>query len=119
MPGISRHSRQMPSTPPSVKAKVGRHLLKATLIASCLILLGGDISQNPGPGYRSLDHIRKSRGLKIAHLNIRSLRHKTNSLRLEGFDTKTFDVLKADFQSSHEAPRCECLHVIKINCLAL
>ena len=57
-PGISRHSRQMPSTPPSVKAKVGRHLLKATLIASCLILLGGDISKNPGPGYRSLDHIR-------------------------------------------------------------
>jgi hypothetical protein len=33
--------------------------------------------------------------------------------------------LKADFQSSHEAPRsslpahCECLHLIKINCLAL
>jgi hypothetical protein len=89
-PGISR---QMPSTPPSVKPKVGCHLLKATLIASCLILLGGDISQNPGPGYRSLDHIRKSRGLKIAHLNIRSLRHKTDSLRLEGFDTKTFDVI--------------------------
>ena len=30
--------------------------------------------------------------------------------------------LKADFQSSHEAPRSslrECLHLIKINCLAL
>ena len=27
--------------------------------------------------------------------------------------------LNADFQSSHEAPRCECLHLIKINCLAL
>ena len=32
---------------------------------------------------------------------------------------KMFDFLKADFQSSHEAPRCECLHLIKINCLAL
>jgi hypothetical protein len=27
--------------------------------------------------------------------------------------------LKADFQSSHEAPRSECLHLIKMNCLAL
>jgi hypothetical protein len=27
--------------------------------------------------------------------------------------------VKADFQSSHEAPRCECLHLIKINCSAL
>jgi hypothetical protein len=30
-----------------------------------------------------------------------------------------FQSYKADFQSSHEAPRCECLHLIKINCFAL
>jgi hypothetical protein len=36
-------------------------------------------------------------------------------LLLEHFDW----ILKGDFQSSHEAPRCECLHLIKINCLAL
>jgi hypothetical protein len=30
-----------------------------------------------------------------------------------------FVLFKADFQSSHEAPRCECMHLIKINGLAL
>ena len=37
------------------------------------------------------------------------------------FIPQSFPRLKADFQSSHEAPRirCECLHLIKIDCLAL
>ena len=37
--------------------------------------------------------IKSTRGLKIAHLNIRSLANKTDSLRLEGITNKTFDVL--------------------------
>ena len=93
MPGIVRHSRQIQPASSAVKFKVGCCLLKTTLIAFYLILLGGDISRNPGPGYRNMDEIRKARGLKIAHLNIRSLRHKIDPLRLEGFNTKTFDVL--------------------------
>ena len=45
------------------------------------------------PGYWSLDDIRRTRGLKIAHLNIRSLRQKIDSIRLEGLDNKTIDIL--------------------------
>ena len=58
---------------------------------STLLALAGDIELNPG--YRSLVDVRKTRGLKIAHLNIRSLRQKTDMIRLEGLDNKTFDVL--------------------------
>ena len=93
MLGIARHSRQIQPASSAVKFKVGCCLLKTTLIAFYLILLGGDISRNPGPGYHDMDEIRKARGLKIAHLNIRSLRHKIDPLRLEGFNAKTFDVL--------------------------
>lgn len=88
-----KHSRQKLQVPPSLKATICCRLLRATLIASCLVLLSGDISPNPGPGYRSLDDIKRNRGLKIAHLNIRSLRHKADLLRLEGLDTKTLDIL--------------------------
>ena len=91
--GRHQHSRQTLLVPPSLKVMTCCRLLKATLIASCLVLLSGDISPNPGPGYRSLDDIKRNRGLKIAHLNIRSLRHKTDLLRLEGLDTKTLDIL--------------------------
>ena len=35
--------------PPSLKAKVVCQVLKATLTASCLVLLAGDVSVNPGP----------------------------------------------------------------------
>ena len=58
---------------------------------STLLALAGDIELNPG--YRSLVDVRKTGGLKIAHLNIRSLRQKTDMIRLEGLDNKTFDVL--------------------------
>ena len=34
-----------------------------------------------------------TRGLKIAHLNIRSLANKIDSLRLKGINNKTIDVL--------------------------
>ena len=59
--------------------------------AMALILLAGDIERNPG--YQTLDDVRSTRGLKIGHLNIRSLRNKTDSLYLEGIDNKTIDIL--------------------------
>ena len=65
-------------------------LLHASL-ALALIALAGDVELNPG--YRSLEDVRSSRGLRIAHLNIRSLRNKLDSLRLEGLDNRTIDIL--------------------------
>ena len=65
-------------------------LLHASL-ALALIALAGDVELNPG--YRCLEDVRSSRGLRIAHLNIRSLRNKSDSLRLEGLDSRTIDIL--------------------------
>lgn len=65
-------------------------LLHASL-ALALIALAGDVELNPG--YRSLEDVRSSRGLRIAHLNIRSLSNKSDSLRLEGLDNRTIDIL--------------------------
>ena len=56
-----------------------------------LLALVGDVELNPG--YRSLEDVRSSRGLRIAHLNIRSLRNKSDSLCLEGLDNRTIDIL--------------------------
>ena len=66
-------------------------LIQRTSLALALIALSGDVE--PNPGFLSLDHIKMTRGLKVAHLNIRSLRNKIDSLRLEGLDSKTIDVL--------------------------
>ena len=65
-------------------------LLHASL-ALALIALTGDVELNPG--YRSLEDVRSSRGLRIAHLNIRSLRNNSDSLLLEGLDNRTIDIL--------------------------
>ena len=48
-PGVSRCSRQGSILPPWLKGKVFCHLVNLTLTASCLILLSGDISENPSP----------------------------------------------------------------------
>ena len=66
-------------------------LFHCACFALALIALAGDIETNPG--YQKFDDIKSTRGLKIAHLNIRSLANKTDSLRLEGITNKTFDVL--------------------------
>ena len=56
-----------------------------------LIFLSGDTELNPG--FQTLKDIKSTRGLKIAHLNIRSLRNKTDALRLERIHNKTIDIL--------------------------
>ena len=66
-------------------------LFQHACFALTLIALAGHIESNPG--YLTLDDIKTTRGLKISHLNIQSLRNKTDSLRLEGIDNKTIDVL--------------------------
>ena len=75
----------------SLKAVMLCKLFHGACFTLALIALAGDIESNPG--YQTLDDIRNTRGLKIAHLNIRSLVHKTDSLRLEGIDSKTLDIL--------------------------
>ena len=66
-------------------------LLIHASLALALMALAGDVELNPG--YRSLEDVRSSRGLKTAHLNIRSLRNKSDSLRLEGLDNRTIGIL--------------------------
>ncbi|XP_028518360.1 uncharacterized protein LOC114576263, partial [Exaiptasia diaphana] len=59
-------------------------------VSFALLLLAGGIELNPG--FQTLKDIKNIRGLKIGHLNIRSLRNKVDSPRIENLDT-TFDVL--------------------------
>jgi exonuclease III len=59
-----------------------------------LIALSADIESNPG--FLVLDDMGKTCGLKIAHLNIRSLRHKVHSLQHEGMNNKTVDILTSE-----------------------
>ena len=48
-PGFPRHSGCKRSLPISFKLKTGLRLLNMSMAASCLVLLAGDVSINPGP----------------------------------------------------------------------
>ena len=65
-------------------------LPQCTSLALILITLAGDVGLNPG--FRRLVDVN-TRGLKVAHLNVRSLRNKVDLLRLEQFDDIAIDVL--------------------------
>ena len=56
---------------------VGLHLLNVTMAASSLVLLAGDVSMNPGP---ILDGLPRAHGLRVAHLNVRSLVNKMGDI---------------------------------------
>ena len=66
-------------------------MLHSAPFALAVISLADDIELNPG--YQTFDDMKTTMALKIAHLNIRSLKNKTDSLSLEGIDIKSFDVL--------------------------
>jgi len=63
---------------PTKKLVLARKLLNITLTAS-LVLLANDVSPNPGPGP---SQPLKVKGLRILHINIRSLGIKLTDLRL-------------------------------------
>ena len=88
--GFPRRSRRRASLTPSVKLKIGLHLLNASMAASCLILLAGDVSLNPGPGANRLP---RARGFTVGHLNARSMVNKMDDITLliqdKSFDTFT------------------------------
>ena len=86
-----------PNISPSFKVRAGIKLLNAGLCAYSLVLLTGDVS--PGPANISQDSqnfsdigFPSNRGLKIAHLNVRSITNKIDSLRLLLLNNP-FDVL--------------------------
>ena len=80
-----------------LKLKAGMHIFKLSLAAYSIILLSGDVSINPGPKMNIPSVVRNEfdfpskRGLRISHLNVRSIIHKIDSIRLMLKD-KPFDV---------------------------
>ena len=66
-------------------------LLQRTSLALILITLAGDVELNPG--FCHLVDVKNTPGLKVAHLNVRSLWNKVDLLRFEWFDNIAIDVL--------------------------
>lgn len=87
-PGLRRLSRCRAKHMPSCKLNIGLHLLNASMAASCLIMLAGDASSNPGPGAINL---LKARGFTVAHLNTRSIVNKMDDIVLLN-QVKPFDI---------------------------
>ena len=65
-------------------------LLQRSFLTMVLIWLSGDVELNPG--YVNMNDIKNTRGLKIGHLNVRSLRNKVDMVRSE-LSKASFDVL--------------------------
>jgi hypothetical protein len=95
-----------PASKPEIQAfsvrKVTHELkgakLSQTILLTCklfqrasLASLGIYIELNPG--FKFLNDIKKNRGLKIAHLNVCSLRNKIDQIRLEVLSVNSLDIL--------------------------
>jgi hypothetical protein len=78
---LKRHSQACYKLGVFYSFKAGCVLGQRTALALLLVYLSNDVASNPGPGL-SLKNLTKSRGLKIAHLNIRSIVGKMDSLRM-------------------------------------
>ena len=50
--------------------------------AMMMICLSNDVSLNPGPTVTQSTNLPTIRGFKISHLNVRSITHKMDSIRL-------------------------------------
>jgi hypothetical protein len=69
---------------------LGSILFRNTSIAIILLRLSGDIESNPGPVFEI--HGCSKRGLKVSHLNVRSLLPKIDSVRMFISKINPFDV---------------------------
>ena len=68
------------------------YIVKISLAAYYLVLLSGDVNPNPGPVSNSHNfEFPKARGLKLAHLNVRSLVNKIDDVRCF-IDKNPFDI---------------------------
>ena len=65
-------------------------LTQHSCLALTLIVLSGDVELNPG--YRTLKNTKEVRGLKIAHLNARSIMNKTDQIQLELLRGQFFNI---------------------------
>lgn len=65
-----------------MKAKVVLNMTKIFLL-SHLVVLAGDVSTNPGPCYPTNGNYKRTetRGLAVAHLNVRGIRSAIDELR--------------------------------------
>ena len=56
-------------------------LVQYAFLGLMLVAFSGDVEVNPG--YHHVGDFKNIKGLKIAHLNVQSVRNKVDSLRLE------------------------------------
>ena len=87
-------SRTSPTTqcPLSYKITQSLYIARFSLAAYYLVLLCGDVNPNPGPISDSHNiGFPKARGLKLAHLNVRSLVNKIDDVR-SLIDKNPFDI---------------------------
>ena len=93
--GCRRKREKRRSLPNSSKVFFGCRLLLYAILAVLVISISGDVESNPGPAsitnsYQASGFLQ-SRGLKVAHLNIRSIYNKIDSLKLL-LNEKPFDI---------------------------
>ena len=65
-----------------VKVHLGLTLMLNSTYSMMMICLSNDVSLNPGPTGRQSTNLPTIRGFKISHLNVRSITHKMDSIRL-------------------------------------
>ena len=65
-----------------VKVHLGLTLMLNSTYAMMMICLSNDVSLNPGPTVTQSTNLPTIRGFKISHLNVRSITHKMDSIRL-------------------------------------
>ena len=65
-----------------VKVHLGLTLILNSTYAMMMICLSNDVSLNPGPTVTQSTNLPTIRGFKISHLNVRSITHKMDSIRL-------------------------------------
>ena len=65
-----------------VKVHLGLTLMLNSTYSMMMICLSNDVSLNPGPTVTQSTNLPTIRGFKISHLNVRSITHKMDSIRL-------------------------------------
>ena len=89
--GVKSPSRARRHIGRQLVAHLACKLMQHSCLALTLIALSGDVELNPG--YLSLKNTKQFRELKIAHLNVRSIRNKTDQIQLELLRGQFFDIL--------------------------
>jgi hypothetical protein len=93
--GCRRKKEKRRSLLNSSKVFFGCRLLQNAIFAVLVISISGNVESNPGPTSITNSHqasgFPQSRGLKVAHLNIRSICNKIDSLKLL-LNEKPFDI---------------------------